>query len=134
MEPADIPSSTPDKSVEMVDFDMFLNFKTKELTNDFISFKLQNRNRQLSMFVFVAAIFILLTRGVVFSDVKALVQGNPVFYIYNTYIQSMLFLFTAIAACIHFAPRQFGFMKNWNPISKNWGKAWSGFRLLLANP
>ena len=114
MNSADVSSSSAENSVEMIEFDMFLRFKAKELTDDFIAFKVQNRNKLLSFVVVVAAAFIQLRRGVFFSDVKALVKGNPVFYVYNTYVQSVVFAFTAIAICISFAPKKLTFLKHWS--------------------
>ena len=109
-----------DQSVEMIEFDMFLNFKTKGLTDDFLAFKVQNRSTPLLVLVTIIGILTLVIRGVFFSDVKALVKGNPVFYAYHTYAQSILAVFLAAAMCLAFAPKQLTIMKYLNRTYLNY--------------
>ena len=111
MNSTDVPSSL----VKMLEFDVFLNFKSKELSDDFLAFKLRKRNTLFRVVVVIVGLLALAGRGVIFSDVKALVKGNPVFDIYNTYVQSIFGVFFAAAMCIAFVPKQWTFMKNWNP-------------------
>ena len=97
----------------MIEFDMFLNFKTKELRDDFRAFKIRYMNKPFCFLSLVIFIYIILCRGVCFSELKALLQGNYVFHICG-YIQKMVFTSLAITIFIGFAPKQMAFLKNWN--------------------
>ena len=98
---------------EMIEFDMFLNFKTKESAEAFRTFKIQNINTTF-IFPFLGIIlFMVMFRGACFSDVKALLHENPVFHVCS-YIQKILLVCIATTICIGCAPKQMAFLKNWN--------------------
>ena len=100
-------------NTKMIEFDMCLNFKSQELTDDFRSFKVRNMNLAL-IFPFVAIVlYSVLFRGAFFSDVKALLQGNYVFHLCG-YIQKFLLAGVATTVFIGFAPKDMIFIKNWN--------------------
>ena len=98
---------------ETIEFDVFLRFKTKELKEDFRAFKIKDMNRSFSFMFFAICVYIVIQRGVYFSDVKALLQGNYVFTICG-YLQKSLFLCFVYTIFIGWAPQQMAFLKNWN--------------------
>ena len=100
-------------SVEMVEFDMFLRFKSKGLTDDFRAFKVKTSNRPFALLFIIFALFIMTQRGVFYNDVKVLLQGNPA-YVFMTYFQKLLTVCTVTTLYIGFAPKQLIFVKNWD--------------------
>ena len=98
---------------KIIEFDMFLNFTSKELTDDFRTFKAQNMNRPFCFFFIFASFYIILNRGVCFSELKALLQENYVFHICG-YLQKIVFTSLVATICIGLAPKQLALLKNWN--------------------
>ena len=105
---------TEETTSEKVAFDMFLNFKTNGLSDDFLAFKAKSRNNPFAVIFSILAMLGLATRGVMFNDVKALVSENPVFRVYDTYVRYILIVFFASILCIAFSSKQSAFIKKWN--------------------
>ena len=103
------------KSVEMIEFDMFLRFKTKGLTDEFRAFKVKTTNRPFAVLVLIFALFIMTQRGVFYNDVKVLLQDNPA-YLVMTYLKQILAVCTAITLYIGYAPKQW-FFKRWDRVA-----------------
>ena len=98
---------------KMNEFDVFLNFKTKESREAFRSFKIQNMNLSLIFPFFGVVLYMVIFRGAFFSDVKAILQENPVFHVCG-YVQKFFIASVATAAVIGYAPNQMTWIKNWN--------------------
>ena len=102
-------------SVTMIQFDMFLRFKTKGLTDDFRAFKVKTTNRPFAILVLIFALFIMTQRGVFYNDVKVLLHENPA-YLVMTYLQKILQVCTVITLYIGYAPKQY-FFKSWDRVA-----------------
>ena len=70
-------------------------------------------NRPFCCVIIVIIVYIIVSRGVFFSDLKALLQENFVFHICG-YIQKILFTSLIATIFIGYVPKQMAFMKNWN--------------------
>ena len=122
----------------MNEFDVFLNFNTKESTEAFRSFKIQNMNLALLFPFFGILVYMSLFRGAFFSDVKAMLHENPVFHVCG-YIQKIMLTSVAITVLIGYVPKQMTWIKHWNRSSSLQlaydvcfvlGVIYSGLRLL----